>query len=125
VGRVLTAMASLSDSQEDMRRLLGFARTLNTVEANYLSEHCRYADREEILAYLEQQGYSKQMLSAKWPNKYDLAITTSHDGQRFQLTLQPTSDPNDQNAICGKAVFSDEKGLIFVGVALGCEGAPE
>ena len=117
---------SKNDSQEEtLGAALGFVRKVNTFQVGYWSEHNRYADRDEMLAYLEQQGYSKEKLSASLPEKYELAITTSHDGQQFQLTLDPALDLNDQNVVCRKAIFSNEKGLIFVGMALGCEGAPE
>jgi hypothetical protein len=51
---------------------------------------------------------------------YELAITTSADGQHYQITLQRTFEPNDKSTFCKTAAFSDDKGVIYLGQAIGC-----
>ena len=65
-------------------KLVGAMRTLNTVEVSYyVNENRRYADREQLLAYLRQQGYlgnKSSPVDFEIPQPYELMITTSWDG---------------------------------------------
>jgi len=97
-------------------------RSLNTAEASYEAENGRFADREQMLAYLRQQGFRSKpsSIDPEKPEPYALTITTSSDGMHYQITLQRPSDMNDKSTWCKTAAFSDDQGLIFLGQVIGC-----
>ena len=106
-------------------KLVAAIRVLNTYEVSYKHENRRYADRDQMLAFLRQTGLlSKSPIDLENPTPYELAITTTSDGTRYQITLQRLPDTNDKSTRCTTAAFSDEKGVIFLGQAIGCEAAP-
>jgi len=85
---------------------------------------CPEAHREEMLAFLRKKGIlSQSPIDLESPKPYELAITTSPDGAHYQITLQRPSDMNNKTTWCKTAVFSDDRGVIFLGSALGCEGS--
>lgn len=45
---------------------------------------------------------------------FELAVIVSSDGTRYELSV------NNAKESCGPAYFSDQRGLIYVGKALGC-----
>ena len=106
-------------------KLVNAIRLLNTHEVSYKHENGRYADRDQMLAFLRQKGLlSKSPIDLENPTPYELAITTASDGTHYQITLQRLSDMNDKGTWCKRAAFSDEKGVIFLGQAIDCEAAP-
>ena len=106
-------------------KLVGAIRVLNTYEVSYKDENGRYADRGQMLAFLRQKGLlNKSSIDLENPTPYELAITTTSDGTRYQITLQRPSDMNDKSTWCKTAAFSDDKGVIFLGQAMDCEAAP-
>jgi len=106
-------------------KLVNAIRLLNTHEVSYRHENGRYADRDQMLAFLRQKGLlSKSPIDLENPTPYELAIATSPDGTHYQITLQRPSDMNDKSTWCKTAAFSDEKGVIFLGQAIDCEAAP-
>src|SRR5215471_2418359 len=103
-------------------KLVNAIRLLNTHEVSYRHENGRYADRDQMLAFLRQKGLlSKSPIDLENPTPYELAIATSPDGTHYQITLQRPSDMNDKSTWCKTAAFSDEKGVIFLGQAIDCE----
>jgi len=105
-------------------KLVSALRTLNTAEHSYYAETGRFAHREEMLAFLRKKGIlSQSPIDLESPKPYELAITTSPDGMHYQITLQRPSDMNNKTTWCKTAVFSDDRGVIFLGSALGCEGS--
>jgi hypothetical protein len=105
-------------------KLVGVMRFLNTYEYSYMNEHRRFADRGQMVEFLRQKGLlSKLPLNVEDLQPYELAITTSSDGMHYQITLQRPSDMNDKSTWCKTALFSDDRGAIFRGLALGCEAA--
>jgi hypothetical protein len=106
-------------------KLVNAIRLLNTNEFSYKHENGRFADRDQMLAFLRQKDLlSKPPIDLENPAPYELAITTTSDGTHYQITLQRPSDMNDKSTRCKTAAFSDEKGVIFLGQAIGCEAAP-
>ena len=102
-------------------KLVGALRTLNTFEYVYRDENGRFANREELLAILRQKGVlSKAAIDFENPKPYELEITTSRDGEHYQITLKRASDMNDKSTWCKTAAFSDDAGVIFLGAALDC-----
>lgn len=117
-------------------KLVNAIRLLNAHEVSYKHENGRYADRDQMVAFLRQKGLlSKSPIDLENPTPYELAITTTSDGTRYQLTLQRSSSVDDsfhevggtirlyKSTWCKTAAFSDEKGVIFLGQAIGCEAA--
>jgi hypothetical protein len=103
-------------------KLVNVLRSLNTAEYSYRGETGRFADRDEMLAFLRKKGdLSRSPIDLANPNPYELAITTSQDRTHYQITLQRPSDMNDKSTWCKAAVFSDDRGVIFLGLALGCD----
>lgn len=106
-------------------KLVNAIRLLNTYDASYEHENGRYADRDQMLAFLRQKGLlSKSPIDLENPTPYEMAITTTSDGTHYQITLQRPSDMNDKSTWCKTSAFSDEKGVIFLGQAIDCEAAP-
>jgi hypothetical protein len=105
-----------------MEKLVGVIRTLNTAEYSYQYETGRFAHREEMLNFLRTKGdLSRLPIELENPEPYALAITTSTDGLHYQITLQRPSNMNDKTTWCKTALFSDDRGVIFLGSALGCQ----
>lgn len=107
-----------------MEKLVGVLRTLNTAEYSYKHQTGRFAHREEMLTFLRTKGdLSRLPIDLENPAPYALAITTSPDGLNYQITLQRPADMNDKTTWCKTALFSDERGVIFLGSALDCEAS--
>jgi|SRR5271157_4963744 len=112
------------DAQTEIptEKLVVTLRLLTTSEYSYREENGRFANWEELLAFLEQNGYKrKAVIDLENPKPYELEITTTRDGEHYQITLKRTSDMNDKSTWCKTAAFSDDAGVIFLGAALDCE----
>ena len=105
------------------RKLVNALRVLNTAEVSYADKNGRFADRDQMLDYLRQLGSNSKSspIDFENPQPYELAITTSWDGQHYQITLQRPFDQNDKGTWCKSAAFTNDNGVIFLGQALGCE----
>jgi hypothetical protein len=105
-------------------KLVVTLRLLNTSEYSYREEKGRFANWEELLAFLRQNSYKrKAVIDLENPKPYEVEITTSRDGEHYQITLKP--DMNDKSAWCKAAAFSDDAGVIFLGAALDCDASPK
>ena len=122
LGIFVTGAAVPSQTQIPREELVKALRFLNTEEYAYHSENGRFAPREEMVTFLRKKSSSTPSpLDLGNPKLYELAITTSPDGMHYQITLGRPMDMDDKNTWCETAAFSDERGVIFLGVALGCE----
>jgi hypothetical protein len=118
-----TIPRQVGGSEISTGKLVNTLRLLNTNEYSYQHENHQFADRDQMLAFLRQKDLlSKSPVDLENPNPYELAITTTSDGMHYQITIRP-SDMNDKSTWCKIAAFSDEKGVIFLGQATGCEAA--
>jgi hypothetical protein len=100
-------------------KLVVTLRVLNTSEYSYREEYGRFANCEELRAFLRQNGYKRMaVIDLENPKPYELEITTSRGGEQYQITLKRTSDMNDKSTWCKPAAFSDDAGVIFLGAAL-------
>jgi hypothetical protein len=105
-------------------KLVNALRLLNTQEYSYQHDNGRFAAREDLLAFLQRKGLlSRSPIDLENPKPYELAVTTSPDGRHYQITLQRLSDMNDKSTWCKTAAFSDDKGVIFLGLPIDCEAA--
>ena len=86
--------------------------------------HSRPGTKEELLGFLRQNGYKREaVIDLENPKPYELEITTSRDGEHYQITVKRTPDMNDKSTWCKTAAFSDDAGLIYVGAALDCDAS--
>jgi len=99
-------------------------RFLNTEQVNSLEENHRFADRDQMLSYLREEepgALRKLPVNLQDASSYSLAITTSADGQHYQITLQRNATADDRNRACQNAAFTDDRAVIYLGRALGCD----
>ena len=69
-------------------------------------------------------GYKREaVIDLENPKPYELEITTSRDGEHYQITVKRTPDMNDEGTWCQTAAFSDDAGVIYVGAGLDCEAS--
>jgi len=107
-------------------KLVAVLRILNTAEYSYRQDAGRFANLEEMLTFFRKKGtLSRSPIDLESPKPYELAITTSSDGMHYQIALQRPSDMNDKTTWCKTAAFSDDRGVIFLGSAIGCEASTQ
>jgi hypothetical protein len=115
-----------AQTENPTAKLVNVLRLLNTQEYSYRQENSRFASREEMLTFLRKKGIlTRSPIDLENPKPYELEVTTSPDGMHYQITLQRPSDMNDKNTWCQTAAFSDDRGVIFLGLAIGCEASAE
>ena len=113
-------------TEDPTAKLVNVLRLLNTQEYSYRHENGRFASREDMLTFLRKKGIlSRSPIDLENPKPYELEVTTSTDGMHYQITLQRPSDMNDKSTWCQTAAFSDDGGVIFLGLAIGCEASAE
>ena len=101
-------------------KLVNAIRLLNTQEYTYRHENGRFATLQEMLSFLRTKGIlSKLPIDIENPKPYELAITKSPDAKHYRITLKRLANPNDKNAACRTAAFSDDSGLIYLGSVIG------
>jgi hypothetical protein len=125
VGLSLTVPAishqSAGQSEVSAVKLVNTLRLLNTKEYSYKQENHRFAALSELFSFLRRRGsLNKSPVDLENPNPYELAITTSSDGNHYQITLQWPSDMKDKTTWCKTAAFTDDRGVIFLGQAIDC-----
>src|SRR5262245_43022670 len=109
----------------DTKKLVGAMRLLNTHEYSYRNDKHRFADRAQMIDFLRQKDLLRESpVDIENLQPYELSITTTSDGEHYQITLQRPSDMNDKGTWCKTAAFSDDRGVIFLGQAIDCEAAP-
>lgn len=98
-------------------------RILNTEQINYLDKYHRFADRDQMLSYLrEEPGVLRKLSFDLGDEKVcDLAITTTTDGQHYQISLGRKTASGDDKAACQNSAFSDDRAVIYLGRPLGCD----
>jgi hypothetical protein len=109
------------DKSEAVSKHLGMLRTLNTLEYNYRERYGRFGDREQLLAYFRQSGATEGIDRLEHLQSFQLSVNASSDGAHYQISLTPLLDDANRGGWCDQAGFTDERGLIFVGVGLDCE----
>ena len=124
LGLVFTLAATNTreeDKSEALSKRVVILRMLNTLEYNYQDEHGRFGDREQLLAYFRQTGATEKADRLEHLQPYQLTVTTSLDGDHYQISLTHLLDNDNKEGWCDKALFTDERGLIFLGEGLDCE----
>ena len=68
-------------------KLVNALRLLNTQEYSYRDENHRFADREQMTAYLRQKNLlNNAPIDLENLSPYELAVTVSSDGMHYQIT---------------------------------------
>ena len=107
-------------------KLVNTMRFLGTSEVTYSSENGRFASRAELLVFLRQKNLlGKSPLDLENPEPYQVQITTDLDGTHYQISIKRAVDLDDKSTWCRTAVFEDDTGIIFLGEAIDCPGAPK
>jgi hypothetical protein len=109
------------DKSEAVSKHLGMLRTLTTLEYNYREQYGRFGDREQLLAYFRQSGATEGADRLEHLQSFQLSVNTSSDGAHYQISLTPLLDDANRGGWCDKAGFTDERGVIFLGVGLDCD----
>jgi hypothetical protein len=112
-------LAELTESQ-----LVKAMRFLNTSEYNYSTQHQRFASVDEILGWLKEIGKLEEAplnFSAESLRPYELRIAVTPDGKHYQVSLIRISEMHDKSTWCKPASFTDDRGIIFLGMTIGCE----
>ncbi|HEX7962462.1 MAG TPA: hypothetical protein VF493_21290 [Terriglobales bacterium] len=100
---------------------VGEVRALNTAEMRYHSNHGRYAGLEELKSSDEWQKNLEQMKKFTGQDNldfvagYDSSVIVDAQGKTYRISVKP------KTGMCESSFFSDESGVIFEGIALGCE----
>jgi hypothetical protein len=124
IGLIFTLAATNAreeDKSQAVSKHLGMLRSLNTLEYNYRERYGRFGDREQLLAYFRQSGATEEVDTLEHLQSFQLSVSTSSDGAHYQIALTPLLEDVNKEAWCDKAGFTDERGVIFLGVGLGCE----
>lgn len=98
-------------------------RILNTSQYNYLDKYHRFADRDQMLSYLQEEPRSLRKLSFDLGDEKacNLVITTSTDGQHYQISLGRKAALDDEKVACQNSAFTDDRGVIYLGRPLSCD----
>lgn len=120
----VSASAPLQEVELTQRQLVDAMRFLNTYEYTYFHDNKRFASDDEFLSWLQRTGKINEApmsFSAEGLKPYELRITATPDGQHYQASMIRISDMNDNSTWCKSATFTDDRGVIFLGLAIGCE----
>jgi hypothetical protein len=130
LGILMIALATTSllkaQPASPTEQLVNSVRLINTEEVSYRHKNGRFADREQLLAYLRHKNrLGESPINLEDKKQYELLMTLSGDGKHYQIALKPAFDMHDKKSWCTRAAFSDDGGLIFLGSAIDCEGPTE
>jgi hypothetical protein len=124
---VLTPVTALAPPQElelTPRQLVGAMRFLNTLEYTYANDNHGFASLDGFLAWLQETGKIAEAplnFSAESLKPYELRLTATPDGKHYQASIIRISDMHDSSTWCKPAAFTDDRGVIYLGLGLGCE----
>jgi hypothetical protein len=105
------------------QQLVAAMRFVNTYEYSFFHDNKRFASVDEFLNWLQgtgKIGESPMNLSAESLKPYELRITASSDGKHYQAGMIPLPDTSDNSTACKPAAFTNDRGIIYLGLALGC-----
>ncbi len=126
VAFVLLLASSVSAQQPELKtdKLVGWMRTIITLEVQFQHENHRYATDEELVSYARTKipPFAKEIAPSSMA-PYTLQITTSAKADHFHAAILRPSDMHDQATWCKTAVFGGDAGLIYLGQNIDCPGA--
>ncbi|HKT11180.1 MAG TPA: hypothetical protein VJW77_05075 [Terriglobia bacterium] len=128
IGIALAAAAQSRTSDLSEAQAVELIRLTNTTETDIFMRTHQYAPMDSLLDHKFMKGFGIQadqpgLTSATYRN-YSLLVTLSPDYMHYVAELIPRQDSvATANEACATAVFSNEKGVIYTGRALGCDEA--
>lgn len=105
-------------------QLVGVMRFVNTFEYGYFDDKKQFASVDELLGWLKETGKIDQAplnLSAESLRPYELRIAATDSGKHYQISMIRLPDLHDKSTWCKAAGFTDDRGIIFLGMTIGCE----
>lgn len=120
----VTALAPPQQVDLSQNQLVAALRFLNTYEISYADENKRFGSNDELFSWLEMRGKMGQApfsLSPADLKPYELRIAATPDGKHYQISMIRPSDMHDKSTWCKAAAFTDGRGVIFLGMSIGCE----
>jgi len=120
----VTALAPPQEVELTRVQLVSAMRFLNTCEYTYADENKWFVSLDEFLSWLQKTGKINEAplsFSAESLKPYELRMTATPDGKHYQISLLRASDMHDSSTWCKPAAFTDDRGVIFLGLAIGCE----
>lgn len=115
--RQLEPDAAIIQPNEARATAVNVVREINTAEVEHSAWHGTYASWNELhSARDEQKRWQRLQLSAgpEIVPGWTLSLVASADGKSFELSLRNLADK------CGFSFFSDQRGVIYEGSAIGC-----
>ena len=73
------------------------------------------------MAYFREQGATTGLEKIETLHPFQLSILASPDGAHYQMSWTPSLEETNKSGWCDKAIFTDERAVIFVGAGLGSE----
>jgi hypothetical protein len=120
----VAALAPPQGPELTQRQLVAAMRFVNTLEYSYAHENQGFASLEAFLGWLQQTGKIHDAplnFSAENLKPYELRLVATPDGKHYQASLIRISDMHDSSTWCKPAAFTDDRGIIFLGLPIGCE----
>jgi hypothetical protein len=105
-----------SKDQLSAKQALALVRTVSSTEASLKYKASGYGSLHDVieLAQLDKSWPLVSLDSSSATVKdYRIAVMVAADGQHFQVSMHPTTG-------CGVSFFTNESGVIYQGLALGC-----
>jgi len=114
----VVAVPRLQDSKDQLssKQALALVRTLSSTEATFKGMGSGYGSLQDALKLGQlEKSFSIVVIdsSSATVKDYRISVAATADGQHFQISLHPASG-------CGVSFFTNESGVIYQGIALGC-----
>jgi hypothetical protein len=114
----VVAIPRLQDSKDQLssKQALALVRTLSSTEATLKGMGSGYGSLKDALKLGQlEKSFSIVAIdnSSATVKDYRISVAATADGKHFQISLHPASG-------CGVSFFTNESGVIYQGIALGC-----
>jgi|SRR5690349_526638 len=104
-------------THESLPVAIDIVRQINTAEVEFNARHGAFASWEELHRSPDEQKRWQSLQVSAGPEIFPgwkLRLVIARDGQSFDLSLTTAQDK------CGLTFFSDDRGVIYEGRAIGC-----
>lgn len=118
--------ATTSSTSTNLRQAIHAVRLINTAQARVKLANRHFLQLSELLSSgaLEEASKNNEIFGAAYQSLnvknqkellrgFDFTMVVAPDGSAYKLSLTEKND-------CGVAIFTDDRGLIYQGKALGC-----
>ncbi|HVA16572.1 MAG TPA: hypothetical protein VMV59_02550 [Candidatus Dormibacteraeota bacterium] len=115
--RPLKRDAAIIQPNDARATAVNVVREINTAEVEHSAWHGTYASWNELYSATDEQKRWQRLQLSAGPEivpGWTLSLVASADGKSFELSLRSLADK------CGFSFFSDQRGVIYEGSAIGC-----